>query len=778
MSLTGYEVALYSNGSTSAGTTVALSGTIPANGTFTIVNGQADAQIASGADLVSGVANFNGDDYIELSFDGAIVDALGTYGNRVGWGANVTLVRKASISEGNPTRNPNFDRDVEWDSYSSNTFSFFASHTVDSADPTDPTDPTGPTEYVLISTIQGDGAATPLAGQTVNVEAVVTRSLPGLNGFFIQEESADQDDNDLTSEGLFVFARNLETFPAEGDLVRLAGAVSEFRNATQITLDGGVEVVSSGNVIDAVSLAMPFESVDSLEAYEGMVISFNQELVVTDNYNLGRFGQFQVSSQRLFTPTNQYPAGSPEAIALEAANDVDRLLIDDGNSAQNPDVVPFPEAGLSYDDTLRLGDSVVNPEGVLHYAFNNYNLIPTNGLSFVQSNPRTDAPLFEVEGGLRVASFNVLNYFNGPEFPTPRGADNEVEFVRQNEKLVSALTAIDADVLGLVEVENDGFGTDSAIAQLVNELNAVNGEGVYDYITVTNLLDVNGIELGGDAIKVGILYKPASVTPVGDAITIETVPFDFGNRPPVIQAFEDQYSGQTFTLAINHFRSKGSCSSATGGNADQNDGQACWNQVRVEAAQALMGALADNAETLGENILVMGDLNAYASEDPILEFESNGFTNLVEAFGGSAAYSYSFGGEIGYLDHALASAGLVEYVTGAQVWNINADEPRVFDYNTEFKSDNHLVKYFGTTGFRSSDHDPVIVQLTLPLQPVLGDFDGDRDVDALDIRGLITAIVRRQSIDMSFDFNNDGLVNARDIRFMRPLCTRARCAIR
>ena len=83
---------------------------------------------------------------------------------------------------------------------------------------------------------------------------------------------------------------------------------------------------------------------------------------------------------------------------------------------------------------------------------------------------------------------------------------------------------------------------------------------------------------------------------------------------------------------------------------------------------------------------------------------------------GAKAYSYVFDGQSGYLDHALASPSLVAQVTGVTEWHINADEPTVLDYNVEFKSAAQVAAYYEADPFRSSDHDPVLVGLSLAPQ--------------------------------------------------------------
>src|SRR5690606_2787033 len=113
------------------------------------------------------------------------------------------------------------------------------------------------------------------------------------------------------------------------------------------------------------------------------------------------------------------------------------------STVQNPAVVPYPTGGLSAANTVRSGDQVQNLTGVVYYSFDEYRIMPTGSVSFVQANPRTAEPELAVGGNVKVASFNVLNYFNGDGqgggFPTARGAHSALEFDRQRSKIIAAL---------------------------------------------------------------------------------------------------------------------------------------------------------------------------------------------------------------------------------------------------------------------------------------------------------------------------------------------------
>jgi hypothetical protein len=134
----------------------------------------------------------------------------------------------------------------------------------------------------------------------------------------------------------------------------------------------------------------------------------------------------------------------------------------------------------------------------------------------------------------------------------------------------------------------------------------------------------------------------------------------------------------------------------------------------LNAAIAEANWLAGDPTNSGDpDFIIVGDLNSYAKEDPISALEGAGFTNLINTFVGPEAYSYVFGGQSGYLDHALATSTLTDQTVGATEWHINADEPTVLDYNEEFKTPNQLNTFYSPEPFRASDHDPLVVGLDL-----------------------------------------------------------------
>jgi predicted extracellular nuclease len=363
----------------------------------------------------------------------------------------------------------------------------------------------------------------------------------------------------------------------------------------------------------------------------------------------------------------------------------------------------------------------------MDFAFGLYRIQPTQGANYTSVNSRTAEP-DDVNGSLKVASFNVLNYFTtidtgaficGPAGNQEcRGADDAEELGRQRAKIIAALTAIDADVVGLIEIEN--HPADVPTADLVSGLNDALGAGTYNYIVTGGI--------GGDAIRVALIYKPAAVTPFGPYAILDTSVdarfLDGFNRPALAQSFSENATGAIFTVAVNHLKSKGSACNDIG-DPDLGDGSGNCNLTRTAAAEALVDWLATDPAGSGDtDFLIIGDLNSYDKEDPIdailagaddVVGTGDDYTDLIFNFNGEAAYTYVFDGQLGYLDHALANTALVGEVSGVTEWHINADEADLIDYDTSFKQPAQDAIYAGDA-YRSSDHDPVVVGLDLGLE--------------------------------------------------------------
>lgn len=578
--------------------------------------------------------------------------------------------------------------------------------------------------------IQGSAATSPYAGQTVTTSGVITQTTS--RGFFIQDPQGDH--NPLTSDGLFVYTATARRGLAVGDRVQVTGRVNEFncgapdnprtrgRTVTELNAVSRIQKQSSGQTITPTTLVWPARHPDELERLEGMLVSITTPMVVSQNAWLGRFGQLTLSAQtRLFKPTQLHRPGTPAALALAQDNAKRRLLLDDGSHRQNPQPTPH----LGADHTVRVGDRITGLTGVLGYGLASADprgpaddtLQPTAPVRFKRSNARSSAPV-RVPGTIRLASFNVLNYFTtlnqsgaacAPSQTRSdcRGANHAEEFQRQRRKIVAALAAMDADVVGLMEMQNNG---NTAVHDLVAALNAQLGPGRYASVA----LPVGGT--GDDAIRVAMIFQPKQLTPLGPPMS-DTDPVH--SRAPLAQTFQAA-DGEVFSVVINHFKSK-NCQGARGADRDSGDGQGCYNARRIRQAQALQAFVAEIRRRSGDpDVAAVGDFNAYAQEDPMVALRAQGWIDALATFNGAANYSYVHDGESGALDHAWLTPSLAAQTQAAQAWHINADEPTLLDYNTEFKP-GACVGCAGdldaATPYRSSDHDPLIITLNLSKQP-------------------------------------------------------------
>jgi uncharacterized repeat protein (TIGR01451 family) len=611
---------------------------------------------------------------------------------------------------------------------------------------------TAPPSVVFIHQVQGSGAATGMAAATVTVEGIVTGDFQPiandvrLSGFFLQEETTDEDGLAATSEGIFIFCSTCPTDVAEGQKVQVTGTVSEFFNSTQITATtaGSVVITNAGNNLALVTTAtidLPIVAPnvdDFYEPMESMRVNYVDTLTVSEYFEQARYGRielFQGGRPRQYTEVNP-PSAPGYAAQLDNLNRRRVYLDDDDNVENSPLLLPdgsqfvfHPRAngGLSVGtqgaDFFRGGDQITSLTGILHWSFsggpspNEWRVRPTaaNPATFTAVNPRPAAPP-TIGGAIRVASANVLNYFTTLNV---RGADSVAELNRQRARTAAVLCALDADVAALMEIENGN----AAITDLLGAVNTQCG-GTQPYAFVNT-----GGALGTDQIRVMLIYRTNVVAPVGSPLTDSD---SVHNRPPTAQTFDvvdtgNPAYGKRFTALANHSKSKGGCP-ASGPDADQNDGQGCFAATRVAQHNRILTWLNDIViPAAGDpDVVLLGDFNSYAQEPPTTTLTSGGYTDLESAFLGASAYSYLFDGQLGHIDYAFASSSLLPQVASVNVWHINADENPLFDYNDEIDDGSAEAAFeekpdgsaltpprvlFQAGTYRASDHDPVLLGL-------------------------------------------------------------------
>ena len=403
-----------------------------------------------------------------------------------------------------------------------------------------------------------------------------------------------------------------------------------------------------------------------LSAYVGQEVRLTDEWYITNNYN-----GYRISPRRIYSPTNQVLPGSADYTSL--------LSLNNSGSVSLSGVSEYHRMGE------RLRDAVVriNSTGSMTLVSGTW-----TGNSREDILQGYDKTAIDKHGThtLLVCAAN-LEYYLVENLGTGLGPDNYNEHQAQRKKVSQALAKINADIYGLVEVEMG----QTALQEIAADLTKNTGR-MYTYIddgTSTN---------GSYTTKSGYVYCAQTVAPYGE---IRSNNAGVKNRKQM-QCFEEKATGERFIFSINHFKAKSG--SGAGDNADKGDGQSSYNGDRVREAQSVLDEYESFLYFIGdEDMLVMGDLNAYGKEDPIRVLTDYGLTDLHRYCHKDTSYSYTYRGEAGYLDHALASVTMLPQVTGMTAYHINADESDSYTYD----------KSNDGTMFRYSDHDPVLVGLNL-----------------------------------------------------------------
>jgi predicted extracellular nuclease len=539
-----------------------------------------------------------------------------------------------------------------------------ASHTGTAAECAVPTTP--------IATVQGTNFTSPLLGQQVTVQGVVT--FAGAEGLYI--ESLQPDTDQRSSEGLFLSVPGYADTPP-GTVVVASGTVEEVGEARDsLTSLGGISAFSTcadhhALPIQPARLPLPLAQ---REWVEGMRLQFHQPLLVTDVYRLAQ-GEMVLSAERILPTPTELARPGDDAREAQQANRANSLYL----RLPGPPAAAFP-----------VGSSLVELVGVL----GNTGRGPQMQLA---EQPRVTPPrLYAIQPAapddLRLMALNLHNYFNGDGlgggFPTPRGGATAAEFAEQRRRIGAIVQKVQPHVLAVMELENDGFGPGSAMSDLLDDLRAATGA---DWLAARPRQQ----RIGGDAITTGIAYRADALQAVGDALALDTAPFDLLNRPPLAQRFR-LADGSEFWVVVNHFKSKGSCPQE-GRDNDLRDGQGCWNQARTLAAHALADWTATLAPATQGRVLLLGDFNAYRMEDPVQVLLRAGYNDLTAPDGLSLEYSFVYQGQAGTLDHAFATPALARSVQRAEILHVSAGWPPGMPLPHDWLG--------------ASDHDPVIVDL-------------------------------------------------------------------
>ncbi len=758
ISVDGLSVQYRSSGGTGAATGVTpLTGSIPAGGHYLVQEAKGTggttalpAPDATGDIAMSGTAFTvwlaTGTTALNPSADGAtvrtgIVDLVGVNSN------TFETAKAAGTANATSSSRTGTDTDV-------NATDFVTGAPSPQSSGSTPPEEPDPVE-VSIAEIQGTGDASPLAGDPVITEGVVTATYPtgGFNGFYLQTggTGGGTDATPGASDAVFVYGGGGAARVQIGDSVRVTGEVTEFQGLTEVVLDELTPLATP--LAPVVPHATSVPAAAEREAHEGELFAPTGDFTVTDNYSTNQYAEIGLAAgdRPLIQPTDVADAQDDAAIAAVVADNADRgVVLDDGASINflpfgggpNQDI-PLP--WLSRTNPVRVGSAVdFTGSVVLDFRNSTWKFQPTSQVTgsgadvatFENTRAENAAPA-DVGGDIRLATFNVLNYFNttGADYeaanpgscefyldrdddpvtvddcgPTgPRGAAEEEDLQRQQLKIVHAINGLDASIVSLEEIENSvALGEadrDDALAELVDALNADAGAGTWAFVPSPAAADLPPVA-EQDVIRTAFIYQPAAVEPVGESVVLTgSAAFD-NAREPLAQAFKGAGlpDSEAFAVIVNHFKSKGS------GTPDP-DGQGNANIDRVAQAEALWPFAEQFAASRDtEKVFLTGDFNSYTEEDPLQVLYGRGYTNL-ESTTDPGETTYSFDGLSGSLDHVLANDAALEMVTGVDIWRINADESVAFEYS---RDNYNATQFYEENPFRASDHNPEVVGLELP----------------------------------------------------------------
>ncbi|HFQ5177360.1 TPA: ExeM/NucH family extracellular endonuclease [Vibrio vulnificus] len=792
--------------------------------------GGKDALVVAGTyDQVQHSAmNFNGDDAVWLgvgSDASGVKDIFGNYGHSGDkiW-ADQTMRRKSGSKPSTTYQ------EAEWEKLSINAFGGLGHPTDVNDEPLPPptanlpcTDAEGTVSHKTIGEVQGEAYSSPLieSGYTSKDEYLVTGVVSAVatslvKGFYLYDDNADG--NVKTSDGVFVKTSGAVSKDMIGQQICVRAKVNEDYGMTTLLPTGNIWEVKNSTPVEVTPVkleridsdddtfrstlerleAMPVVLVEDMDAVEG-----NQDMRVSRTFSFdysAKRNNMVIAYKRPNPQPNQdHVAGSDAAKAQTAQNKDYRIVVESDEKPADGKIPYYPEfASDPHNNYIRINDSVVGMTGVLHYSYNEFRLIPTANVTkanFVHNTPRTSSPVIKESYGddgftIKVATQNVLNYFNSPygghdnQFGDNRGAESQQEFERQQAKIVEAIYGLDADIVGLMEVENNGFGDFSAIRELLEAINAkyykenykdrFARESIHNrYVFVG--FDKNGDQvldqfdtIGSDAITTGIIYRPSKVSVIAGKV----IPMPWQDAPMIVDAdgkpvvdgkgelaesgknyqrntvaatFRVLNTGKQLTVSVNHLKSKGSTcwDDYVGTKAVDDDAQGSCENFRVASTYHLGQEMAK----IGGDQIVLGDMNSYAHEDPMLVLTSNptkkalkaadyikvgnkwqfngeqgpvitqtfGFINAVDykTPAGETSWSYSYNDEVGSLDHLLITSSLKSRLVDAVDWHINAPESTLFDYSNKYKGgdSNEANPFYKADAFRSSDHDSALVTI-------------------------------------------------------------------
>ena len=643
-----------------------------------------------------------------------------------------------------------------------------------------------------ISEIQGSGHISPLEGELVQTEGIVTAV--DFRGFYVQSK---EDDGDLaTSEGLFIFTGFSAPPGVEvGDEVRLFGEVSEFipggadtgnLSITQMS-EPDVVILSSGNELpestiiglsgrvppteivisdDELSVNLqettgnfdPEEdAIDFYESLEGMRVTVEDAAAVSPTRVFSRF------SAEAVTLPNQGAFATPDGVLTERGT-INLVSGPDNTGDQNPERVQIqlnpntmPE-GFDI-PALNVGDKLGDVTGVVGYSFGNFEVNVTEAFDITPSGIEQEVTsLTAGDDELTVASYNVLNLTSSSAVEDGVTDPDASQRELLAEQIVTNLGS--PDIVALQEIQdNDGAtGTESEVTDATQTLQdlvdaiALAGGPTYEFFDIAPEDDTQGGVPGGN-IRNAFLYNPDRVS-LESFARIEDEAFE-GTRLPLVGNFT--FNGNLVTVVNNHLTSRFGSTPIFGGPQPFVQAGEAEREAQVQALNDYVdGIVGANPDA---KVIVTGDLNTFEFTNDLAAIlpgtgDEQVLTNLVDqAIADDDAYTFIFDGNSQVLDHMFVTDTLADGMFD------------IVHVNNDFARDDGRNLFEDT--IVASDHEPVVGKFTLEENTVepstftlqlLHAADQEAGIPALDDAPNFSAVLNA----LRDDFDNTVVLSSGD----------------
>ena len=419
-----------------------------------------------------------------------------------------------------------------------------------------------------------------------------------------------------------------------------------------------VIVLCVSNLYAIEKVKLPESFADGWDQYVGKMVQITTPLYVCGNY----YDSLILSPDRLYVPEER-------AYGLADGDSTEYWVIKKANR----------------ENSLRLSCKITNYKVRTGAVLKNLTarvvapgkLVTGAAPTFLNNKPEAKPKM--PKNGLLICATNIQNYFFDLGGYAQRKTTKKQQLL-QTEKICKAFQQIDADIYALCEIQRG----DSAPQMLVDAMNAMAKKEKYAYVS-------DGWD-NQDMISCGYIYRKDRVRTYGEMVHGYADTASHYHYRLVAMGFEELSTGEKFVLNINHLRSK------RGTGAESNEKR----MANVDSLLVMLDKIEGEQMFDDADILLVGDYNSYAQEEPIQTIVRAGYADMIVR-NDSTSYSYVYHSEAGCLDRVFASETMAKQVQKVAVYHLNTD----YFYSRGFK------RGLDDTMFRYADHDPVLISVKL-----------------------------------------------------------------